>query len=181
MGFIPIRYSNGGIMTNRNQLRPNEKYLIAIVVIIFIMAFLTMSCTGPRGNSGAKGIPGYSPLVGTLPATSQECLNGGVEVYVETSKTVICNGAMGSTGHQGLPGLPGANATPITLFKFCPNAVGSYASSFPEYGIRVNNDIYAVYSANGGFLTLLLPGPYVTTGIGVNCNFTINTDGSLSY
>jgi hypothetical protein len=160
-------------------LSNKEKYLLTVATVLLVIAFLSITgCAGPRGDLGPQGIPGYSPVVGTQPATSQECLSGGMEVYVGSSKTVICNGSKGATGLQGNPG---QDSDQVTIFKFCPNVTGNYPSIFPEYGIRLDSKVYAVYSSNGGFLTLLTPGTYKTTGIGSNCNFTVNSDGSLSY
>lgn len=171
-------------MYNRNYLTNNEKYLLSIVVVMFVLAFVLMGCVGPTGDLGRQGTPGYTPVVAMLPASLSECLNGGVEVYVDNAETIICNGVNGNpggVGPQGPSGDDGQDSNPVVIFKFCPNVVANYPSSFPEYGIRLNNNVYGVYSANGGFLTLLIPGSYTTTGIGANCNFTIHNDGSITY
>ncbi len=162
----------------RNYLTMNEKYLLTIVVVLFVVAFLS-ACAGPRGDAGARGNPGFSPLVGTLPATSYECPNGGLEVWVQTTKTIVCNGVNGAVGPTGGQGIPGVDATPVSIFQFCPGT-SSY-SNFLEFGIKIGTSIYAVYSANNGFLTLLAPGGYVTTATGANCNFIVHSDGTVSY
>lgn len=170
---------------SRNQcLTVKEKYLLTVAVVLFILAFVLMGCVGPTGDLGRQGIPGHAPIVTTLPAPLSECLNGGLEVYIDQAETIICNGvngSIGATGPQGPTGASGQDSTPITMVKFCPNITAQYSSSFPEWGIKIGTQIWAVYSQNGGFLTLLVPGRYTTTGVGSNCNFTVNNDGTLSY
>jgi hypothetical protein len=89
-------------------------------------------------------------------------------------------GPAGQTGSQGAPGLPGdsvtgpagADGTQITPVQFC---IGTpvYPSTFPETGLCINNQIYAVYSVNDGFLTLIPPGAYSSDGVNSSCNFTV--------
>lgn len=81
-------------------------------------------------------------------------------------------GPQGATGATGLQGPPGANGTQITVIQFCPGTP-SYPSTFPEVGLCINEQIYAVYSANDGFLTLVTPGYYASNAIGSACNFTV--------
>jgi hypothetical protein len=74
-----------------------------------------------------------------------------------------------------------ANGTEVTVeepqpVQFCGSTgVQSYPSTFNESGLCINQKVYAVYSANGGFLTYLPPGAYTSSGIGSSCNFTITT------
>lgn len=82
-------------------------------------------------------------------------------------------GINGTNGTNGVTGPAGADGTVITPVQFCPNVTSSYPSTFPEVGLCVNGSIYAVYSANDGFLTLIPPGTYVSNAIGSACNFTV--------
>lgn len=93
-----------------------------------------------------------------------------------------CRGPAGSQGVPGTPGIQGPvgqDGTVIEIVQFCPGTTPSYPSTFPEIGEVINGRTYAVYSANGGFLTYLPPGTYNSNAIGSNCNFTIGTDGRL--
>jgi hypothetical protein len=106
----------------------------------------------------------------------------------DPGETVI--GPVGSQGPQGIPGLPGLvgpqgpaglNGTDasIGIVPLCPG-VSNYGT-FVEIALNINDDLYAVYSANGGFMTYLAPGAYLSNGIGSACNFTVNTDGTVSH
>jgi len=81
-------------------------------------------------------------------------------------------GHNGLNGTNGTPGINGTNGTVVTSVQFCPGTP-SYASTFPETGLCFNGNIYAVYSANDGFLTEIVPGAYTSNAIGSSCNFTV--------
>lgn len=88
-------------------------------------------------------------------------------------------GACGQTqvdpipGPTGATGPAGANGTAITVVQFCAGVTPSYPSTFPETGLCINGNIYAVYSANDGFLTEIVPGAYNSNAIGSSCSFTV--------
>lgn len=100
---------------------------------------------GPRGESGPTGAAGT---------------NGK-------------DGASGPAGVSGSTGAAGQAGTIILPIKFCPNSVAVYPSVFPEYGVCIDNKLYAVYSANDGFLTEIPPGQYSSNAIGSSCTFTV--------
>lgn len=141
---------------------------------------LTNGSNGHDGVAGARGTDGSSCSV-------MQALDGSGALIScdDDSNVFVSNGAKGdkgdtgSQGPQGNTGSPGMNATPVEFIKFCPGSVPSYGN-FPEYGIKANGKVYAVYSANNGFLTLLSPGGYNTSSTGLNCNFTVHSDGSVS-
>lgn len=62
---------------------------------------------------------------------------------------------------------------PLAIVKFCAEST-SYPSTFPEVGFCIEGQLYAVYSANDGFLTLIPPGQYRSNAIGSACNFTVS-------
>lgn len=145
--------------------------------------------TGVQGPAGGNGSNGENSLIATGIATTIQCPTGGTIVkagldlnnngtldYSEvTSTAVICNGlqgAVGATGPQGIQGPAGVNGTVITPVKFC-SQTSNYPSTFPEYGLCINNNLYAVYSANDGFLTYIPPGAYHSNAIGSICDFTV--------
>jgi len=72
---------------------------------------------------------------------------------------------------QGPKGDPGKDADPIKVVQLCPGS--SNYGVFIEVAICQNNQLWGVYSANGGFLTMLPPGRYSSNGIGSACNFTV--------
>lgn len=76
-------------------------------------------------------------------------------------------------GNQAPTILPTSAAQDLTPIQLCTGAVPSYPSTFPEYAFCINNNLYAVYSANDGFLTILPPGSYHSNAIGSSCTFTV--------
>lgn len=85
----------------------------------------------------------------------------------------IIPGPIGPSGPKGDPGL---DATQITVVKFCPNSVANYPSVFPEIGLCINSKLYAVYSANNGFLVEVIPGVYQSNAIGSSCSFEVQNN-----
>jgi hypothetical protein len=160
----------------------NREYAIKCTILfylsltgILILGSLE-ACMRLKQAPGANGVNGHTPVVTTSPATYDECPNGGVEVTVDgTNTTDICNGAQGNVGPQGpvgAPGSPGLNAQPVTLIQLCPG-IPTYPSTFIEFGICLQGELYGVYSQNDGFLALLPPGSYTSDGINSTCNLTV--------
>jgi hypothetical protein len=92
-------------------------------------------------------------------------------------------GAQGTAGQDGAQGPQGIAGTGTEVVKLC----ASDNSVYPEYALRIGNQLYAVYWGtapySGGnktaFLALLIPGNYSSTG-GNGCSFTVNSDGSIN-
>jgi len=66
----------------------------------------------------------------------------------------------------------GIDAQQITIVQFCQGTT-TYPTNFDEVGLCINNKIYAVYSANGGFMVEVVPGVYSSNGINSSCTFTV--------
>ncbi len=113
-----------------------------------LLCLLLVGCAGQTGSPGYNGSNGVDGAPGAT-------------------------GPKGDTGDTGAQGPKGADGTVVITVQFCPGAVATYPSVFPEYGICLNNQIFAVYSANGGFLALIPPGVYSSNAIGSACNFTV--------
>ena len=79
-------------------------------------------------------------------------------------------GQVGNTGPAGPSGIDGTQIVPV---QFCVNPIPQYPTTFPEFGLCINGQIWAVYSANDGFLTLIPNGNYVSNGINASCSFTV--------
>lgn len=82
------------------------------------------------------------------------------------------SGAPGAVGATGNTGPAGQNGSTITLVQLCPGTP-TYPTTFIEFAFCVNNNLYAVYSANDGFETILPPGEYESNGIGSRCDFQV--------
>lgn len=77
----------------------------------------------------------------------------------------------GPTGSPGPSGLPGTNGTVITPIQFCPNFP---PSSFPEFGLCLDNNLYAVYwDGTNTWLTEIPPGTYNSTATNAACSFQV--------
>jgi len=76
--------------------------------------------------------------------------------------------AVGPTGPQG------ASGASISTLEFCPGYVTTYPSTFPEYGICIDNNIYAVfYDGKNAWLAEIVPGDYISTSTSAPCSFTV--------
>jgi hypothetical protein len=89
-------------------------------------------------------------------------------------------GATGVVGPIGPPGPSGVNGTVGQPIELCGACEASYPQTFPEYGLCINNNLYGVYSQNGGFLSILPPGAYSSDGINCSCAFTIGADCAVT-
>jgi hypothetical protein len=107
-------------------------------------------------------------------------VSGGVNIICPNgSQSFVANGAAGAAGQTGATGATGATGpqglpgTNITWVQFCTSCTATYPSDFPEGAFCINNNLYAVYSANDGFMSLLPPGEYSSDGINCSCTFTV--------
>lgn len=133
---------------------------------------VTNGASGAQGPQGTPGTNGSSCTVTAVPS-NPTALNGGSLIScTDGTSSLVLNGATGATGATGAAGTSG---TIITAIQFCPGT-GSYPSIFPEVGFCIAGNIYAVYSANGGFLTEVLPGTWSSNGINDSCTFTVGPD-----
>lgn len=122
--------------------------------IVIMMALQLAAC----GKKGDAGLPGTNGSNGSNGQNGQQGLTGST----------------GATGAQGATGPSGADGTQITPVQLCPSSyVPTYPSVFPETALCINGSLFAVYSANDGFLTLLTPGGYSSNGINSSCSFTV--------
>lgn len=87
------------------------------------------------------------------------------------------DGKNGVDGRDGSNGQNGSNGTVVTPIQLCnPNFVPTYPSVFPEFAICLGNQLYGVYSTNGGFLAVLPPGQYNSNGINASCTFRVSAN-----
>ena len=85
-------------------------------------------------------------------------------------------GSTGATGDQGVAGSNGTNATPVTIVQLCKGFTPTYPNIFPESILCLGTTAWGIYSANGGFGTVLEPGTYSSDGINASCTFTLSKD-----
>lgn len=113
-------------------------------------------------------------------------MNGFLRLLMTLCVISFLSACAGKTGERGLPGesivgptgpagRDGVDATPTTIVKLCPGTA-SYPAVFIEVGLCLQGKLYGVYSANGGFLTLLTEGTYHSNAIGSACNFRVKAN-----
>lgn len=132
-----------------------------LISLVFVMSLV--AC----GNNGVLVVnaPAPSCKVKTTDAgTAISCPDG--------TTAFVPNGLPGLNGGNGVDGRNGVDATPVTMVQLC-EGTPSYPSTFIEVAFCINNKLYAVYSANGGFMTYLPEGAYSSNGIGSRCNLTV--------
>lgn len=189
-------------MLNKDPHNEEDRMLdavlsVAILIMLAALASVMLGCAdskkpkdgkdgqpGAIGTPGTPGEPGHSPIIVTRSANALECPTGGLVVTVDLgSPNVICNGldgAEGQIGGTGPQGIPGQDITPVTLVKLCPGT-STYPTVFIEYGMCIADQMWGVYSANGGFLALLPPGNYSSNAIGSSCNLTIGLHCQVTH
>ena len=78
---------------------------------------------------------------------------------------------------QGPQGLPGANGSTVTMVQFCPSYNTSYPSIFPEFGMCINDILYATYwDGKNAWTAEVVPGYYESTSTSAPCNFTVSAN-----
>ena len=118
-----------------------------------------------NGAVGPQGVPGES-IVGPVGPQGQTGQSGPQGLP----------GVQGPAGPQGPSGANGSPGTVIAPIQFCQGITPSYPSTFPESGFCIDGNIYAVYSANDGFLSIIPPGTYSSDGINASCTFTVTSN-----
>ena len=89
-------------------------------------------------------------------------------------------GDRGPKGFDGYDGNDGIDATPMRIVQLCDGTT-VYPTAFVEVGFCLQGEVYATYSANGGFSTKLPPGNYSSNAIGSSCNFTVGLDCKITH
>jgi len=143
-------------MKNQTVRNIFEVFTMFIVLGAVAMAMmLSVGCARPVPEKGEQGIAGANGVDGHDGLNGRDGRDG-------------VDGHDGATGPQGPQGADGQIATVV---KLCPGAP-SYGH-FIEVALCINNKLFGVYSANGGFMTELPPGNYSSSGIGSACNLTV--------
>lgn len=126
-------------------------FFVLLLSILFIVVLPGCAPVyGSKGDPGAQGLPGLNGPQGPIGTP----------------------GDVGPIGPQGPAGSPG---TVVNVIQLCPNSVPKYPTVFPEQAICIENNLYAVYSVPGAFLTVLPPGEYLSSAIGSECDFTVES------
>ncbi len=118
---------------------------------------------GERGLPGADGNPGTSCTVSSVPQNLAAPSGGALIACPDGTQSLVLNGT------------PGINGTVITPIQLCQGTT-VYPSTFVEVGFCIQNKLYAVYSANNGFLTEVVPGAYTSNAIGSRCDLTVQNN-----
>jgi hypothetical protein len=155
-----------------------------LVVISMILSLSLSACcrdgsigsTGLKGDPGNIGAPGLSLVSTQIVATNTQCPSGGYLLQIaqdtnsnglfdftdnQQSSFIVCNGQVG---------------TQVSMVQLC-TGVGSYPSSFPEFGTCVDGKLYGVYwDHTNSWQAELYPGHYSSTSSSVSCSFTVGAN-----
>jgi hypothetical protein len=147
-------------------------YMVFIFWLVVICAIFAVSGCGDAqiASGGVNGKDG----------TNGQSITGPQGPAGNTGATgsAGATGAPGAEGPQGTAGTPG---TAITVVQLCPASfVPSYPNTFPEQALCIDNVLYGVYSAQGGFLAELPPGTYSSDGINASCTLTVEANCEVS-
>ncbi len=158
-----------------------SKLMIVLSLLVFTACGKVDIVKGERGDVGAPGAPGQNGqgcMIEPIAASGipyDPAQYGGALITCANGPQLLTNGnpgVQGVEGQQGIPGTPGQVVQPVQL---CPGTP-SYPSTFIEVAFCVDSQLWAVYSANGGFMTQLPPGNYSSNGIGSSCSFTVGAN-----
>lgn len=166
-----------------------------VLIALFLMT-LNFGCS-TEVLTGRPGANGHSAVFKLLVADSSMCVAGGsvmsagvdlnedatLQPSETTSVLVACNGqqgANGSNGSNGTNGINGTNATPVTIVPLCPG-VSNYGTFIEVALCYGGTTLVGVYSANGGFATVLAPGNYSSNAIGSACNLTVQANCVITH
>lgn len=116
----------------------------------------------------------YIVLIFTLSLIA--CGDGGVSTDVSQVESCTVSGQTITCPDGSTVTLPTNN---FTIVQFCPS-VTTYPTTFSEIGFCIDSQLYAVYSANDGFLTLVVPGTYSSNGINSSCTFVVGQNCEVS-
>jgi hypothetical protein len=114
-----------------------------------------------------------------------------VVIFLLLALVVACGraGPAGPIGPKGAPGQTiqgpvgpsGAPGTGVSTIQFCPGYTTTYPTTFPEYGICIGNNLYAVYyDGKNTWLAEIVPGYYASTSTSAPCDFTVGADCTVS-
>lgn len=85
----------------------------------------------------------------------------------------------GPAGARGAQGDTGAGADSVTAVQLCGGTT-HYPDTFCEVAFCIGGELFATYSANGGFSTLIPSGAYASNGINCSCTVTVYAGCVLS-
>lgn len=122
--------------------------------ILLILVSYLISC-------GDGSVSSYSPTPGAPSCTVLQSASGNILACPDGTSYNLTTGAS------------------IQVLQFCPGTT-TYPGNFQEVGFVIGGRVYAVYSANNGFLTYLPPGVYASNAIGNSCTFTLNPDNTVT-
>lgn len=157
------------------------KRLIGATYLFYFVVVALIALTGcSKPKDGSNGINGANCRVESIP-------NGAIILCPDGTSKIVSNGqdgaqgptgdigltgATGATGQTGANGSNGTNGTTIGIVSLC-NKPTSYPFTFSEVAFCINSKLYAVYSENDGFLSLIPPGHYISRGHNSTCTFDI--------
>lgn len=144
--------------------------------VVNIGSTTTVICNGQNGSNGNNGAPGSDGSSCSV----QQIVTGAIISCSNGTSAYIANGLEGPRGEVGSPGADAPPSASVTIIPLC-NATTTYPTVFSEVALCLNNKLYAVYSENNGFLSLIPPGNYVSNGHGNSCSLAVGPNCSVTH
>lgn len=144
--------------------------------ITMIMALVLLSGCG-RGPAGTNGTNGHDGIgcTETPVLADSNAPNGGTLIMCSNGSNLILNGVNGTNGQNG-------TSFAFASIQLCSGTPSYSAGNFPEVGFCVNDVLYGVYSANGGYMTVIQQGTWSSNPVGTaQCTFTVGPDCKVTH
>lgn len=149
-------------MKTKKALESELIHLAFLMTVLLGAALLSACMEGPRGHRGNDG----------KDCSIEKVVGGSLIKCGKSTSAVILDGQDGVDGEDA--------ATVISVSEIIDPC--GKQTSFDEVILRLTNgQLLAHYSQGGNeFLSVIGPGSYRTTD-GTNCNFTVNSTGSVTW
>lgn len=137
---------------------------------------------GSNGSNGTNGTDGHDGLNGSNGSNGNDGHDGsnGLNGSNGTNGTNGQDGTNGTNGSNGTNGTNGTDGTLITIVQLCTSPT-VYPTTFTEVAFCIDHNLYAVYSENNGFLSIIPPGNYSSVGHNSTCSVTILPNCAISH
>lgn len=137
-----------------------------------------ISCTDGTYAYAYNGTSSSCSVAGNAEGATITCSDGTTSKIANgTNCTVeqVSGGANIVCGSDSVFVANGQNTSnPVTMVQFCPGYTTTYPSTFPEFGICISGNIYAVYwDSSNSWLSEVVPGQYLSTSTSAPCTFTV--------
>lgn len=146
------------------------KTALSLMILALVLACGKVGPQGIDGRPGADGAPGLKGEMGVSGQDARPC----TVLPTADGAQIVCPDGSVQAIHSGQDGAAGTPGTLTSTVQFCPSyGPTTYPNNFPEYGLCIANQLYAVYwTGSQAFLALVPPGRYSSTSTQA-CSFQV--------